>query len=153
MSAVTGKCSGLCLVLKATPSGPNLKGSADYANTGPTPDFYETTVRWQASARGRIGYAFDRVLLYATGGAAFARINEHDQVGGTGVSTDNSAIRTGRTLGAGFEYAFTNNLIGRLEYRYADFGHFSYSPAVFAAFTETHKFTESAVRVGLAWKF
>jgi len=131
----------------------NLKGSANFANTGFPPDFYETTVRWEASARGRIGYAFDRVLLYATGGAAFAHINEHDQIGATGAATDHATTRTGWTVGGGIDYAFTNNLIGRVEYRYADFGHFSYDPIVFPAFREDHRFTENAVRVGLAWKF
>ena len=29
---------------------------------------------WQASARGRIGYAFDRTLFYVTGGAAFTNV-------------------------------------------------------------------------------
>ncbi len=130
----------------------DLKGSANYVTPAPS-DFYETTVKWQGSARGRIGYAFDRVLLYATGGVAFAHINEHDQVGVTGAFTDNSTTRTGWTAGAGIDFAITNNLIGRIEYRYADFGHFSYNPIVFAAFNENHRFTESAIRLGLAWKF
>ncbi len=132
----------------------NLKGSADYTATGFPPDFYETTIRWQGSVRGRIGYAFDRVLLYATGGVAFARINEHDQVGAVpALFTDNASTRTGWTAGAGLEYAFTNHWIGRVEYRYADFGTFSYTSAVFAAFQESHRITESAARIGLAFKF
>jgi outer membrane immunogenic protein len=131
----------------------NLKASTTFSNTGAAPDFYNTKVDAQGSFRGRIGYAFDRVLLYATGGVAFANIDQQDVVGATGVFTDNSTTRTGWTVGGGLDYAFTNNLIGRVEYRYADFGTFSYVPAVFPAFTENHKFTENAVRLGLAWKF
>lgn len=132
----------------------HLKGSANYINTGVPPDFYETTIRSQASVRGRVGYAaFDRTLLYVTGGVAFANVNEHDEVGGVGTSNDNSATRTGWTLGGGVDYAFTGNWIARIEYRYADFGKFSYNPPVFGAVTETHKITENAVRVGLAYKF
>ena len=130
----------------------DLKGSANFVTPAP-PDFYTTTIRWQASARGRLGYAFDRALLYVTGGAAFAHVNERDQVGVTGAFTDHATTRTGWTVGGGVDYAFTNNWIGRVEYRYADFGTFSYVPAVFPAFTENHKITEHAVRVGLAYKF
>ena len=131
----------------------DLKGSANYVTPVP-PDFYETTVKWQGSARGRIGYAFDRVLLYATGGVAFANINEHDQLGANAAIVDNhSATRSGWTAGAGVDFAFTNNLIGRVEYRYADFGRFNYNSLIFPLFNENHRFTESAVRLGLAWKF
>jgi outer membrane immunogenic protein len=35
-------------------------------------DFYDIRSRWQASARGRIGYAWDRTLFYVTGGIAAA---------------------------------------------------------------------------------
>ena len=44
-------------------------------------------------------------------------------------------------------------MIGRLEYRYADFGNFSDTPTIFPGFVENHKVTENAVRVGLAWKW
>jgi len=130
----------------------NLKGSTPFNVPAPA-DFYETTIKSQESIRGRVGYAMDRVLFYATGGVAFANINEHDQVGATGAFTNNSTRRTGWTLGAGVDYAFTGNWIGRIEYRYADFGTFSYVPTVFAAFTENHKVTENAIRFGLAYKF
>ncbi len=130
----------------------NMKGSAIFSNAGA--DFYDATIKRQASARGRIGYAFDRVLVYATGGAAFAHINEHDvDFTGSGLSNDNSTTRTGWTAGAGVDYAFTNNWIGRVEYRHADFGKFSYNPTVFVGFTENHRITENAVRFGLAYKF
>jgi outer membrane immunogenic protein len=130
----------------------NLTGSADFSNTGTPPDHYDAGIDWQGSVRARLGYAFDRALLYATGGVAFAHINEHDVVGAIALSTDNASTRTGWTVGAGLDYAFTPQWIGRIEYRYADFGTFSYSPTVFAAFTENHKITEHAVRLGIAYK-
>lgn len=129
-----------------------LKDSTVFTGTGVPADSYEASIRWEASLRGRVGYAFDRALLYATGGVAFANVNEHDAVGG-GPSTDNASTRTGWTLGLGLDYAFTPNWIGRVEYRYADFGTFSYQPVVFPAFTENHKITENVIRFGLAYKF
>jgi outer membrane immunogenic protein len=131
----------------------DAKDSNTYRNTGPPPDFYETTIRSQWAIRGRTGYAIDRLLLYFTAGIAFADINEHDQAGVTGQSTDNSTTRRGWTVGSGLDYAFVNNLIGRIEYRYADFGRFGYTPAVFSGFTEKHSVTESAIYFGLAYKF
>ncbi len=101
----------------------------------------------------RIGYAFDRLLLYATGGAAFAGITVHDASPAVGMFDDHSITRTGWTVGAGVDYAFTDNLIGRVEYRYADFGSFGYTSNVFPGFNENHEISENVVRGGLAWKF
>jgi outer membrane immunogenic protein len=73
-----------------------------------------------ASLRGRVGYAFDRALIFATGGVAFTDASaESDAFGGVSLDADDSL--TGWTIGAGGEYAFTDNWIGRLEYRYYDF--------------------------------
>jgi len=128
----------------------NLEGSTTFTNSGVPADFYETRIDSQASIRGRIGYAVDRALLYVTGGVAFAHVNEHDVVT---LFTDNSTTRSGWTVGGGIDYAFTGNWIGRIEYRYADFGTFSYVPTVFPAFTENHNLTENVIRLGLAYKF
>ena len=74
-----------------------------------------------ASLRGRVGYAFDRTLIFATGGIAFTQFSaEADLCNGASLNADQSL--TGWTVGAGAEYAFTDNWIGRLEYRYYDFG-------------------------------
>jgi outer membrane immunogenic protein len=73
-----------------------------------------------ASLRGRVGYAFDRALIFATGGVAFTQFSAEADLGG-GVSLNADQSFTGWTVGAGAEYAFTNNWIGRLEYRYYDF--------------------------------
>jgi outer membrane immunogenic protein len=142
-------------------------GSAQFPNSGnPAPpffgvtginDFYETKVNFEASARARIGYAFNQVLVYATGGVAWLHVTEHDVLQSAppvGTFTDNSSTRTGWTVGGGVDYAFTNNWIGRVEYRYSDFGTFAFSAApLFPGFTESHKITENQVLVGLHYKF
>jgi outer membrane immunogenic protein len=134
-------------------------GTAQFPGSAPPGlpnDFYETRSNAQGSIRGRLGYGFDRVLLYATGGVSFAQITEHDVQGFgplAGTFNDTSTTRTGWTVGGGLEYAFLNNLIGRVEYRYSDFGTFSYSPPIFAPFVENHRITENQVLVGLSYKF
>jgi outer membrane immunogenic protein len=57
------------------------------------------------------------------------------------------------TAGAGVDYAITDRWLGRLEYRYADFGDFSYNTVVFPGLTERHKTHENAFRWGLSYKF
>lgn len=78
---------------------------------------FETTIDWTATVRGRIGYAFDNFLLFATGGAAIAGV-EHT-VFGTGVEDD---TRFGWTVGAGAEAALTDNISAKIEYQYIDLG-------------------------------
>ena len=83
----------------------------------------------QGSIRGRLGIAWDRVLIYATGGVAFGGINTDFELSGVdeaGVpvfaSTSRSNSRTGWTVGGGIEYALTNNWSIGAEYRFTDFG-------------------------------
>jgi outer membrane immunogenic protein len=131
----------------------NARATTTFPNSGPPLNFYETRIDSQSSVRGRIGYALDNMLLYVTGGAAFAHVTEHDVLAATGAFNNNSATRTGWTLGAGFDYAFTDRWLARIEYRYTDFGTFRYIPIVFPGFAENHRITENAVRLGLAYKF
>lgn len=76
--------------------------------------------KWSASVRGRAGYAFDRSLVYGTAGWAVTKL----EMGATGpgVAFAEKETLNGWTVGAGFEQAFTDKVVGRVEYRYADFG-------------------------------
>lgn len=77
---------------------------------------------WQASLRGRAGFALDRFMIYATGGAAFTEFNYH-LVGAAAAAPETiDRSRTGWTAGAGVAFAYTDNLILGAEYRYTDFG-------------------------------
>lgn len=73
-----------------------------------------------ASIRARAGYAWDRALLFATGGVAFTGVSADATIDGIDFSASQSF--TGWTIGGGVDYAFTDNWIGRLEYRFYDFG-------------------------------
>ena len=79
-----------------------------------------------ASIRGRVGYAFDRVLIYATGGGAYGSFHTSYNAGGPS-DTFNSG-RVGWTVGGGLEYAIDNNWSVRAEYRYTDYGSVTDSP-------------------------
>jgi high affinity Mn2+ porin len=75
-----------------------------------------------ATLRGRFGYAFDRWLVYGTGGLAWsqARFGETP-----GVASDEDTMlltRVGWALGLGAEVAIAPNWTARIEYLYDRFG-------------------------------
>ena len=75
---------------------------------------------WDGSLRLRVGYAIDRLLIYATGGLAFVH-NKYDAnwaLGRTAGAMDSKKWHWGGTIGAGVQYAVTNNMAVGLEYRY-----------------------------------
>ena len=124
-----------------------------HSNSAPYGSNYQSAldVDWTAGLRGRIGYATGRWLPYVAGGLAVARVN---YVGyDSGAVFDPGAAKTlaGWTIGAGAEYAFTDNLIGRAEYRYSDFGSADFSNSY--APSEKVGLTSSDVRIGFAYKF
>jgi len=107
----------------------------------------------QGSIRLRAGIAWDRALLYATGGAAFTGIKTsyasffgYDSI---------SRTRAGWTVGGGIEYAITDNWSIRGEYRYADFGRYNdfliNSGSFFGTSVHSH-LTENRVQVGFSYK-
>lgn len=78
----------------------------------------------RSSIRGRLGFALDRALIYATGGLAIASRAGTIATGTWGYNWggNTSSTRVGWTVGGGVEYAFTPNWSAGLEYRYSDFG-------------------------------
>lgn len=110
--------------------GGEIDGSAlitgKQRHTALTGDFITAHTNWAGSARLRVGYAFDRFMIYATGGLALAA--PKSTVTGTGYSYGaGDSTRFGWTLGAGAEYAITNNWIAGLEYRYSQFQEDTYT--------------------------
>ena len=85
----------------------------------------EGRARVEGSVRARGGLAFDRFLVYATGGWAIADV-EVSAIG-TGSAfclapcSDSRAVN-GWTVGGGAEYALTNNVSLGVEYRSTDLG-------------------------------
>ncbi len=122
-----------------------------YTNVAPTGTRFRSD--WQGSVRARLGVTpVDRMLVYVTGGVAFAQIR-HSYFNGA-ISEGFTQTRTGYTIGAGVEYAFTNNLTARVEYRYSDYGRFRNASLVaFPGFTYRHDPSDHVVRVGVSYKF
>jgi outer membrane immunogenic protein len=110
-------------------------------------------IEWQGSVRGRIGYAFDRILPYFTVGVAFGEIEENFFNVPTTATATFSDTFTGWTAGGGLEYAVTDKIMLRGEYRYTDFGSEDF-PEVFP-YTDPHELEVEThdVRFGVAYKF
>jgi outer membrane immunogenic protein len=107
-----------------------VEGSYNWLNEGNTRSaiapnlFYiETGVRDLWTVTGRLGYAWNRSLFYAKGGWAGvnADINEGTVFLGVPTTAGTTSGRVdGYTVGAGFEYAFLNNLSAAIEYQHVE---------------------------------
>lgn len=124
-----------------------------------------TKVDWFGTVRARIGYAAsDRFMVYGTGGLAYGHvksyINGDITSGGALVgSIDESKSKTkaGWTIGAGAEYAITNNWTLKSEYLYTDLGKTTlYQGDIFGAGVDASLKNDVAfhtVRIGVNYKF
>jgi outer membrane immunogenic protein len=100
--------------------------------------------KWNGTLRARAGIAIDRFLIYGTGGLAVGDLSVKRSGGGS-----DSGTHAGWTVGGGIETTFTNNLIGRLEYRYTDYGTNLYDTKP----KTKVDYNSSQVMVGLGYKF
>ena len=111
---------------------------------------FSNNIDWFGTIRGRLGYAMDRTLVYATGGVAFADVESsyNDPLDDTFFIASDTAW--GWTIGAGAEYALTDNWTLRGEYLYVDLEDLqgSFDGYRFDFDNDMH-----VVRLGAAYKF
>jgi outer membrane immunogenic protein len=150
-------------------SGTKLN-AGETINTNVPPFFPLTSsvsqdMSWIGTTRGRLGMAWGNVLLYGTGGAAYANVNyayTQNNIAGGGpvaIAVSDSATQFGWTAGAGLEVGFGAwSLKG--EYLFYDLGHHTLnavcttctglSPTVFSAHYHD---SGSIARIGLNYRF
>ena len=93
---------------------------ADIRNTASLPGITATAkIDALATVRGRVGAAFDQILLYGTGGVAFA--DTKVSVTALGTTLSDSKTQTGWTAGAGVEWMFIPRWSLKAEYLYRRF--------------------------------
>jgi outer membrane immunogenic protein len=124
-------------------------------------------IDWFGTVRGRVGYAWDRLLVFGTGGFAYGDGSDTcNSTFAAGRCTGNNGLRTGWTAGGGVEYAFTPNLTGKLEALYVNLdrnsassryvGDFVAAGAVTPVFVNGRRSRDDefvVVRAGLNYKF
>lgn len=150
----------------------NLKGSrsggAVYACCAPSSFVLNqtTSTDWLFTARGRVGFAANNLLVYATGGLAVTNLKYGEtfvDTFGANEAVNYSKTKAGWTAGAGAEYGITKNWTVKAEYLYLDFGGLSGTSllgpvAVTGACNCTRMFhstdlTASVARLGVNYRF
>ena len=69
---------------------------------------------WFGTLRGRVGYAFNNILFYGTGGLAFGELRAET------FGLSESQTSAGWTLGVGTEFGLAPNWSAKIEYLYVD---------------------------------
>jgi outer membrane immunogenic protein len=140
----------LVLGLEGDFSWTGLKG----AGADSIGDKLSTNTQWTSTVTGRIGAAFDRLLVYGKGGVAFA--HDKDSLTDLALNTSNvNLTRTGWTAGAGLEYALNQNWAVRLEYDYLGFGSktLNFTTPALGTVASNAKLNVQEVKAGIDFKF
>ncbi|HRY07903.1 MAG TPA: porin family protein [Hyphomicrobiaceae bacterium] len=89
-------------------------------NIGPVAFRTSNDMNWFSTLRARAGFAADRVLIYATGGVAWADVDFSLYDFSTATRFSGGDTLTGYTIGGGVEWALANNWTFKGEYLYID---------------------------------
>ncbi|UTO29283.1 outer membrane protein [Bartonella harrusi] len=108
--------------------------------------------KWTGATRARIGFSAGRIMPYLSGGIAYGQFRDFISVSITGEvplneTSDVTKTMFGYTLGGGIDFAMTDNLIMRAEYRYSDFGKKKFDDKI------EIKYKTNDFRAGIAYKF
>ena len=122
--------------------------------------------RWDGAISVRSGVAFDRAFIYGKLGVVWGKFDyaedDADIFGFFSETTRGDAIFTGVLIGAGFEYAFTDNWTAKFEYNYLDYGNkivnfteteCNDGACVTSTFRSTRKEVKQIAKVGVNYKF
>ncbi len=131
-------------------TGSGLKGSG----TDSLGDTIQDHVDWTSTVTGRIGAAFDRLLVYGKGGLAIA----HDRSSLTdiaGVTASDTLTRTGWTAGVGLEYGLSRNWSAKVEYDYLGFGSqgLNFSTPTIGTVSPSASLNIQEVKAGINYRF
>jgi outer membrane immunogenic protein len=100
--------------------------------------------------RARAGFAFDRALIYATGGYAGGDVRTSYFNALSGAYFAHDSFQSGYAVGGGLEYAFTNNISAKAEYLFTSLGQTSYYAPQYVA---KAGMDINQIRVGLNYRF
>ncbi|WP_455474305.1 outer membrane protein [Bartonella sp. B30(2025)] len=114
--------------------------------------------KWAGAVRARIGFAAGRVLPYIAGGVSYTQLQDSTFISVTrGISnvviasgelSDEKKSLVGYTLGGGIDFALTDSVIVRAEYRHSDYGKKKFIKSKYEIAYKTNDFN-----IGIAYKF
>jgi outer membrane immunogenic protein len=123
---------------------------------------------WLATERGRVGFAANNWLIYATGGAAFTNLRASfsyvdNFATGDSEAASLSSTKVGAVVGGGVEWALWRNWSVKTEYLFVNFGSVSTSASLCATaigacpganvLTHSVDLKANIARVGLNYQF
>ena len=112
-----------------------------------------TTVKDYAAVRGRVGLALDRFLVFGTGGWAWGNPLTSYALTNAAPFFNNGGSAIGWTAGLGVDYAFTDSVFGRIEYRYTSLATVGFVSAATNSAVASDHLPISDLRAGIAYKF
>lgn len=105
------------------------------------------------SLRGRVGVvAFDRLLVYATGGLNLADVR-HEYRSVFGLRSNKNYLLGSPTVGVGLEYAISDRWSGRVEYRITGLGTSRETTPVAWGLKTAHQAGSGAITAGVSYRF
>jgi outer membrane immunogenic protein len=119
------------------------EGNLDYDWNKKTSGSSSFQTDLSGALRARAGYSVDKALFYVAGGwtAANGKLKDSAQ------NIDDSKMMNGWTVGAGVDYAVTDRIFARGEYRYNDYGSKTFGNGTSA------DFKQNVINVGVGMKF
>ena len=149
------------------------QGTGNYAPPFPPTAFTlssSVNTNWLFTARGRVGWAFNNLLPYVTGGLAVTDLSASNSFqdnccsgpgpGPASGAWSASKTKVGWTVGGGLEWAFAQNWSAKVEYLYVHFDSIGASgliiaggPAYASAISTSTDLTANIARAGINYKF
>lgn len=139
--------------IEADIQGGSLKGEINAsipASIPPVSLSAGTETKWFGTVRGRLGYAFNNVLLYGTAGYAYGSEDTYLKVAPL-ATFSRSADLSGWTAGGGIEYGLSNNISLKTEYLYMEFDR--NNVVTIGPIAIDNKVSAHTVKVGLNYAF
>lgn len=122
-----------------------VEGELGYNGNRGTDNDFRSKSGLEGSIRARLGYTVSPdILLYGTIGGAAEKLKVQDQL----FDISQSKGMFGWTAGAGADIKFTDNVFGRVEYRYTDYGSKN-----FDAIGSRIKDSDNRIAFGVGMKF
>lgn len=140
---VIGGYAGYNVQFDNSPIVVGIETDFNYADIDGKKNGTKVSSDFNGATRARIGYAFDRFLVYGAGGLAYSD-RELKIVG------KDSKTAVGYTVGGGIEYAATDNVSVRAEYRFSDYGRDTFHLPVK---TPKSLYLDNRLMAGVAYRF
>ncbi|WP_332065373.1 outer membrane protein [Bartonella sp. CB189] len=118
---------------------------------------YTLKEKWAGAMRVRVGFSVGRILPYFAGGVAYTQLQDVASIsiakrGGMVIASGNLSDETkslvGYILGGGADFAMTDNVILRAEYRHSNLGKKKFAKGKHEVSYKVNDF-----RAGIAYKF